>query len=277
MTFAIIVVIKIVMEDSRYSRQILLEEIELEGQHKLERSSVLVIGAGGLGSPAALYLAAAGVGTIGIMDDDRVSLSNLNRQILHATSNIGRRKTESARSRIAELNPEVKVITHDERLTAGNALEVVKDYDFVLDCTDQYQNKYLICDTCVLAHKAYCFGSVLRWGGQLMTYVPGNACYRCVFPEPPGEGEYVETCADAGIVGAVAGMVGSAQAVEAIKYLTKNHKGLLTNRLLSLDTLKMQFTIIEVEKDENCPLCSEKRSIHEPKDLPPSTCKTRND
>ncbi len=256
----------------RYDRQILLEQIELEGQRRLSASSVLIVGAGGLGSPAALYLTAAGVGTIGIVDPDTISLSNLNRQILHTTSDIGRPKTESARQRLQALNPETRVITYPERFQADNALRLIADYDFVLDCTDQYQNKYLVCDACVIGKKPYTFGSVLRWSGQLLTYTPGNACYRCVFPQPPSPGEHVETCADAGVLGAVAGVIGSLQAAEAIKFLTHNYRGLLTNRLMTLDTLTMRFRAFDVKPDNDCPLCGHHPTITTLKDLPPSAC-----
>lgn len=253
--------------DKRYSRQVLLEEIELEGQRRLMESKVLVVGAGGLGSPASLYLAAAGVGTIGIVDADTVAESNLNRQILHDSAHIGVPKVDSAAEKLQALNPDVTVISYPFLLTADNAIELFNQYDFVLDCTDQFENKYLICDAAVLSQKPYSFGSVLQWGGQMMTYLPAfkgheaTACYRCLFPEPPLEGEHVPSCADAGILGAVAGVVGSLQAAEAIKFLTHNYSGLLTNKLLSIDVLTMRFSTLNVTKDKNCPLCSENARI----------------
>ena len=202
----------------RYSRHILLNGVGGVGQEKLLASRVLVVGAGGLGSPIALYLAAAGVGTIGIADFDVVDLSNLQRQILHGTADVGRQKVASARESIERINPDVKVVTIEERLGAENIRAVIRDYDFVVEGTDNFPTKFLVNDACVFEGKPFNQGGILRFQGQTMTYEPGHACYRCVYIEPPPSGA-VPTCSEAGVLGAVAGMLGTVQAAEALKVL----------------------------------------------------------
>lgn len=239
----------------RYARNILMRELGPEGQEKLLASRVLVIGAGGLGSPAALYLAAAGVGHIGIADSDKVELSNLQRQLLHGTGDIGRPKVFSAADSLSRLNPELKVEAHPVFVDEDNIGALIAHYDFVLECTDNFSTKFLINDACVRAGKPFCHGSVLRFFGQVMTWVPGQGpCYRCMFREPPPES--AATCASqAGVFGAVCGVIGSLQAMEAAKYLLGVGE-LLTGTLLSFDGLDMEFQRISFpECDPDCPAC----------------------
>lgn len=243
----------------RYSRHILLEGFGREGQDKLLHSRVLLIGAGGLGSPNALYLAAAGVGTIGIADADLVSISNLQRQVIHFTADVNRPKVESAAEKMRQINPDVKVITYDTYLTEDNALELIRDYDFIIDCTDSYASKYLVNDACVMAGKPFSAGGVVKYGAQIMTHVPGTACYRCIFPEPPARND-VETCSTVGVLGSVVGIMGSIQATEAIKYLTGIGE-LLTDRLLIIDALTMQFHTLQFAPNPDCPLCGQHPTI----------------
>ncbi len=246
----------------RYSRHILLKEVGVEGQEKLLKSRVLLVGAGGLGSPNALYLGAAGVGTIGIIDDDCVDLSNLQRQIIHSTVEIGRPKAESARKSIEEINPDVEVITFDERLTPENAKSIIETFDFVIDGTDNFATKFLIADACHLMNTPYSNGGILQFTGQSMTVLPGeSACYRCLYKEPPPK-ESTPTCAEAGVLGVLAGVMGSIQATEAIKYFLGAGE-LLTNRLLSYDALSMRFNQFKVKKDDACLLCGEHATITE--------------
>ena len=240
-------------ELQRYSRHILLQDVGVEGQEKIHSGKVLVVGAGGLGSPVALYLAAAGVGTIGIVDGDVVDLSNLQRQIIHFTPDVGRPKVESAKEKIEQLNPNVKVITHKEFLMADNALDIVKDYDFVVDATDNFPVKFLINDACVMAGKPFSHGGILRFEGQTFTHLPGTACYRCLFPAPP-PANAVPTCSQAGVLGAIAGMLGTIQAAEVLKYLTGVGE-LLTDRLLSFNARTMNFRTIKTKRHDGCPLC----------------------
>ncbi len=240
-------------ELQRYSRHILLQDVGVEGQEKIRSGKVLVVGAGGLGSPVALYLAAAGVGTIGIVDGDVVDLSNLQRQIIHFTPDVGRPKVESAKEKIEQLNPNVKVITHKEFLMADNALDIVKDYDFVVDGTDNFPVKFLINDACVMAGKPFSHGGILRFEGQTFTHLPGTACYRCLFPAPP-PANAVPTCSQAGVLGAIAGMLGTIQAAEVLKYLTGVGE-LLTDRLLSFNARTMNFRTIKTKRHDGCPLC----------------------
>lgn len=246
---------------TRYSRHILLEGFGPDGQAALGAARVLIIGAGGLGSPCALYLAAAGVGTIGIADADLVSLSNLQRQIIHFTKDVGRPKVESAAEKMRALNPDVHVITHDCFVTESNALDIISDYDFIIDATDSFASKYLVNDACVMAGKPFCAGGVVKYGAQVMTHVPGSACYRCIFPEPPAENQ-VETCSTVGVLGSVVGIMGSIQATEAIKYLA-GIGNLLTDRLLLIDAKTMSFQTIHFGKDANCPLCGDHPAITE--------------
>lgn len=241
----------------RYDRQILLREIGAAGQAKILAAKILVVGAGGLGSPAALYLAAAGVGTLGIADGDAVELSNLHRQILHFTADIGRPKVESAAEKIRALNPGVRVVAHHAHLDGVNARKIIRDYDFVVDGTDNFPAKFLVGDACVAEGKPYAHAGILRFHGQALTWVPGAACYRCVFREPPSPGA-VPACCQAGVLGAVAGLLGVIQAAEAIRYVTGCGK-LLVNRLLTVDLLDMAFREVPVRPDPACPACGGRR------------------
>lgn len=231
----------------RYSRHIILKGLGAKGQKRLLQSRVLIVGAGGLGSPAAMYLASAGVGTIGIADADRVDLSNLQRQIIHTTDDIGKEKVLSAKETINQLNPDVNVITYPFYLNSKNILEVIKDYDFVIDGTDNFAAKFLINDACVIAEKPFCHAGILQFQGQLMTYVPGEGpCYRCIFQEPPQKGE-VPSCRESGVIGVIAGVIGSLQAMEAIKYLLGTGE-LLTGSMLTFDALKMEFRKVRLPR-----------------------------
>ena len=255
----------------RYSRHILLQEVGVEGQIRLNEAKVLVVGAGGLGSPVALYLAAAGVGTIGIVDDDVVDLSNLQRQIIHATPDVGCNKVESASNTLQALNPEVKINAHTFRLCADNVMEMVKGYDFVVDGTDNFSAKFLVNDACVLARIPFSHGGVLRFAGQAMTVVPGeSACYRCVFRSPPPD-DAVSSCSEAGILGAIAGILGTIQATEALKFITGTGK-LLTNTLLTFDALTMDFRKISLSRQDSCPVCGLEPKITSPIDYQPIVC-----
>lgn len=238
----------------RYSRNIILKEIGIEGQEKICNGSVLVIGAGGLGSPALLYLAAAGVGRIGIVDFDKVDLTNLQRQIIHFTPDVGKSKVLSAKEKIVALNPEVKVETYDVLLSSENIREIVKNYDFVVDGTDNFRSKFLINDACYFEGKPLSHGGILRFFGQTMTIIPGkSACYRCVFNSPPPK-DAVPTCSQAGILGSVAGILGTIQATEALKYLT-GAGDLLVNTLLTFDAKTFNFRKINLKKQDGCRLC----------------------
>ena len=232
----------------RYSRHIILQGVGGEGQEKLLNGKVLIIGAGGLGAPVALYLAAAGVGHIGIIDADVVDISNLQRQVIHFTPDIGRPKVDSAKEKMNQINPDVKVTTYYDLFTKDNALDILKEYDFVVDGTDSFPSKFLINDACVIAGKPFSHGGILRFDGQTMTHVPGTASYRCVFKAPP-PANAVPTCSQAGVFGAVAGMLGTIQAAEAIRYLT-GVGDLLTNRLLIFDALNMKFRTVNVKPSE---------------------------
>lgn len=247
----------------RYSRHIILKDIGLKGQQKLLSSKVLVIGAGGLGSPALMYLAAAGVGQLGIADDDKVELSNLQRQIIHKTGNIGIRKTVSAMNAIREVNPNIKVITYETRITAENIGEIIHDYDFIIDGTDNFSSKFLINDACVLYKKPFCHGGVRGFSGQLMTYVPNEGpCYRCIFEDIPIGGEF-ESCSQAGVLGSLPGIIGTLQALEAQKYITGAGE-LLTGRILIFDGLTMRFREVKLPKEnKSCRVCGENADIDE--------------
>lgn len=251
-------------ELQRYSRHLLLPDVREEGQRRLKQARVLIVGAGGLGSPAALYLAAAGVGTLGIADADRVEASNLQRQLLHGTADVGRLKVESARDRVAAVNPHVRVEAHPVRVTSANALDLLRGYDIVVDGTDNFQTRYLTNDACVLLGKPNVYGSVFRFEGQAAVFaVPGGPCYRCLFREPPPPG-VVPTCEEAGVLGVLPGLIGMIQATEAIKLLL----GLgdtLSGRLLLVDTMRMRFRSIEVRPDPTCPACGT-REIRELQD-----------
>ena len=245
----------------RYSRHLILKEIGVRGQKKLLAARVLVIGAGGLGSPAAMYLAAAGVGTIGIVDDDVVDLSNLQRQIIHGTGNVGMPKVESAAETVTSINPDVTMKPYHIRVSAGNIAELIADYDVIVDAADNFSTKFLINDACVLAGKPYIYGGALRFEGQLMTYVPGRGpCYRCIFRDMPAAGE-VPSCKEAGVLGAVVGVIGSMQAVEAVKLILGVGKP-LTARLMTFDALAMTCRAVPLpEREPDCPVCGEHPTI----------------
>lgn len=248
-------------ERRRYSRHIMLPEIGAVGQEKLKAARVLCLGAGGLGSPAALYLAAAGVGTIGIVDDDAVALSNLHRQLLHGTNDVGRQKTESARDRLQEVNPEVDIRLHACRFTSLNASEILADYDVLVDGTDNFATRYLSNDATVLARKPNVYGSIFRFDGQTTVFAPhlGGPCYRCLFPEPPPPGA-VPSCAEAGVLGVLPGIVGTMQATEALKLILGIGEPLI-GRLVHFDALKMKFREFNLKRDPDCPICGEQRTI----------------
>lgn len=253
-------------EIERYSRHILLNNVGVKGQKALLESKVLVIGAGGLGAPAALYLAAAGVGTIGIADDDKVELSNLQRQIIHKTEAVGTNKTESARQTIHEINPGVNVNTHPIRIQPDNIMDIIKEYDFIIDGTDNFPTKFLINDACVIAKKPFTHGGILRFEGQLMTYVPEKGpCYRCIFEEIPPK-DAVPNCSQAGVLGAMGGIIGSLQALESLKYLLKTGD-LLIGRMLVFDAIKMNFrTITYHSPNKTCKVCGTPPLITDVKD-----------
>lgn len=256
----------------RYSRHMILKEIGVKGQRKLMNAKVLIIGAGGLGSPAALYLAAAGIGTIGIVDADVVDLSNLQRQVIHTTKDLGKEKVQSARETMEDINPDVKVVTYHEYVTSENILSLVEKYDFILDGTDNFPAKFLINDACVMAKKPYCHAGIIRFKGQLMTIIPGEGpCYRCVFKDPP-PADAVPTCKQAGVIGAMAGVIGCLQALEAIKYITGTGE-LLVGNLLTFDALKMEFRKIRLPKrDCNCAVCGDHPTITELIDYEQAEC-----
>lgn len=244
----------------RYSRQILLPNVGGKGQEKLLNAKVLIIGAGGLGSPCALYLASAGIGKIGIVDSDKVELNNLQRQILHSENTVGRPKVESARDRLNEINKDVEAILYNIRLTSENILNVIKDYDIVVDGSDNFPTRYLVNDACVLSKKALSHGGIFRFDGQAMTILPGeSACYRCLFPEPPPPG-LVPSCQEAGILGAVAGVIGVIQANEVLKY-TLGIGSLLAGKLLVFNALDSSFRQVKVPKNPDCPLCGRSPGI----------------
>jgi adenylyltransferase/sulfurtransferase len=253
-------------ERARYSRHLIMPEVTMAGQRRLKAARVLCIGAGGLGSPAVLYLAAAGVGTLGLVDADRVELSNLQRQLLHGTSDVGTSKLESARRRIAEVNPHVQLELHETRFTAANAMEIVREYDLVVDGSDNFPTRYLSSDVCVFAKKPNIYGSVFRFDGQTTVFAPhlGGPCYRCLFPEPPPAGT-VPNCAEAGVLGVLPGIIGTMQAVEAIKLILGVGDSLL-GRLLHFDALKMKFREFKLRRDPECPVCGENPSIVAPID-----------
>lgn len=257
----------------RYSRHLLLEGFGKEGQEKLQHAKVLLIGAGGLGSPNALYLAAAGVGTIGIADADVVSLSNLQRQVIHFTGDLNKPKVESAAEKIRQINPDVNVVTYDCFVTEDNAMDLIADYDFIIDCTDSFASKYLVNDACVMAGKPFCAGGVVKYGAQVMTHVPGTACYRCIFPNPPAENA-VETCATVGVLGSVVGMMGSIQATEAIKYLVGVGE-LLTDKLLMVDALTMSFQTFRLGRNCECSVCGDHPTINELKEYSFQPCRAK--
>lgn len=243
----------------RYARHFALQELGREGQGKLLKGSVLLIGAGGLGSPAAMYLAAAGVGTIGIADADVVDLSNLQRQIAHGTADIGNAKVESIKETIENMNPDVRVYTYQSYVNDENIRNLIDEYDFILDATDNFETKFLINDVCVREQKPFCHAGILRSQGQIMTYVPGRGpCYRCIFRNPPPK-DSVPSCKQVGIIGAVPGVIGSLQAMEAIKYLSGVGE-LLTGKLLTYDAMKTEFRTVKLpDHVPDCPVCGKKQ------------------
>ncbi|MBA3995052.1 MAG: molybdenum cofactor biosynthesis protein MoeB [Cyanobacteria bacterium DS2.3.42] len=264
-------------ELTRYSRHLLLEEVGKNGQVRLKQSRALVIGMGGLGSPISLYLAAAGVGTIGIVDFDTVDLSNLQRQILHSTDNVGKKKTQSAKARLLEVNPEISVIVHEERISVENALTLIGGYDVVIDGTDNFQTRYLVNDACVLGKKPLVYGSIFRFEGQATVFAPPQGpCYRCIYPDPPEAGA-VPNCAEGGVLGVLAGVIGSIQAAEAIKLLLGTGQTLM-GRLLLYDALEANFETLNLKRNPNCPLCGKQPSItslHETNFVCPTEPKSR--
>jgi len=255
----------------RYSRHILLADVGVEGQEKLRQARVLVVGAGGLGCPAALYLAAAGVGAIGIVDADAVDLSNLQRQIAHFTRDVGRAKVESAKEKMLAINPDVEVTTHKTYLRADNIRAIVRGHDFVIDGTDNFPTKFLVNDACVMEGVPLSHGGILRFDGQTMTILPGaSSCYRCAFRSPPPP-DVVPTCSQAGVLGAVAGMLGTIQAAEALKFITGAGE-LLTDTLLSFDAKTMNFKKTALPRQKDCPLCGTNPTIHELRDAEQAVC-----
>ena len=254
----------------RYSRHIILQDVGVEGQQKIMEGKVLIVGAGGLGSPVALYLAAAGVGTIGLIDGDVVDMTNLQRQVIHFTDDVNKPKVLSARDKIKELNPDVNVIVYHELLHSGNIFDIIKEYDFVVDGTDNFPTKFLVNDACVIAGKPFSHGGILRFEGQTLTYTPGNACYRCVFKSPP-PANAVPSCSQAGVLGSIAGILGTIQATEVLKFFT-GVGDLLTNKLLVFDAKSMNFRNVNVKRNKNCSVCGENASITQLEELVLPAC-----
>lgn len=244
----------------RYSRQIILPDVGGKGQERLLSAKVLIIGAGGLGSPCALYLASAGIGKLGIVDSDKVELNNLQRQILHSTKDLGRPKVESAKDRLSGINQDVEIIAYNIRLTSDNILDIIKGYDVIVDGSDNFPTRYLVNDACILSCKPFSHGGIFRFDGQAMTILPGkSACYRCLFPEPPPPG-LVPSCQEAGILGAVAGVIGTVQANEVLKYIL-GIGDLLAGRLLVFNALDSSFRQVKAPKDPNCSVCAENPTV----------------
>jgi adenylyltransferase/sulfurtransferase len=250
-------------EIRRYSRHLILPEVGLSGQKKICSTSVLCIGAGGLGSPIAMYLAAAGIGKLGILDFDSVDYSNLQRQIIHATEDVGRPKTQSAKETINAINPNVEVVLHNARITSENALDLIRPYDIVVDGTDNFPTRYLTNDACVLLKKANVYGSIFRFEGQASVFAPhlGGPCYRCLYPEPPPPG-MVPSCAEGGVLGVLPGIVGTIQATEILK-LALGKGSSLIGRLLLFNALDMKFRELKLRRDPQCPICGENPTIKE--------------
>ncbi len=257
----------------RYSRHILLPEVGGKGQIKLAKAKVFIVGAGGLGAPVALYLAAAGVGTLGIIDGDLVDLSNLQRQVIHYTPDLKKPKVLSAQEKIKSINPDVKVVTYQEKLMASNALAIIKDYDILVDGTDNFPSKFLINDAAVFSGKPLVHGGILRFDGQVLTILPKkSACYRCIFKSPPPPG-VVPSCQEAGVLGALAGVIGTIQATEVLK-LILNIGTPLANRLMRYDALQTGFREIRVRRNPNCLVCSDQPQITELIDYQQEVCRT---
>src|SRR5256714_9091446 len=249
-------------EIARYSRHLIMPEVGMEGQRRLKAARVLMIGTGGLGAPTGMYLAAAGVGTLGVVDFDVVDASNLQRQVVHGTKDVGRPKIESARDRLSDINPNVKIEAYETRLTSENALGLIRDYDIVVDGTDNFPTRYLVNDACVLACKPNVYGSIFRFEGQASVFwAARGACYRCLYPEPPPPG-LVPSCAEGGVLGVLPGIVGAIQANEAIKLILGGGQPLI-NRLLLFDAWKLRFRELKLRKDPACPVCGENPTIRE--------------
>ena len=249
-------------EIRRYSRHLIMPEVTLEGQKRLKEASVLCIGVGGLGSPLAIYITAAGVGRIGLVDFDRVEFSNLQRQILHHTGDVGRSKLESAAEKLRAINPEVEVVTHEEMFTSANAVRICRDYDVVADGTDNFPTRYLANDVCVLLGKPNVYASVFRFEGQASVFhAEKGPCYRCLYPEPPPPG-MVPSCAEGGVLGVLPGIMGTIQATEVVKLILGIGEPLI-GRLLLFDALEMRSTEMQLQKDPDCPICGEHPTIHE--------------
>ena len=248
-------------EMKRYSRHLMMPEVGLKGQERLKAASVLIIGTGGLGSPSSLYLAAAGVGRIGLVDFDKVDYSNLQRQVLYSTSDVGKPKIQVAKERLQATNPEIKIETYETRLSSENAMELFRNYDIIIDGTDNFPTRYLTNDACVLLGKPNVYGSIFRFEGQASVFdAKRGPCYRCLYPEPPPPG-LVPSCAEGGVLGVLPGLVGVIQATEAIK-LILGESDVLIGRLLLVNALKMQFREVKLRKNEECPLCGKHRTIH---------------
>lgn len=249
-------------EVARYSRHLILTEVGMEGQLKLKAASVLCIGAGGLGSPVAMYIAAAGVGRIGIVDFDVVDYSNLQRQVIHGTPDVGRPKLDSARDTLSALNPEIQIDTHETALSSANAFDLFADYDIIIDGTDNFPTRYLVNDACVLLGKPNVFGSIFKFEGQVSVFgTPDGPCYRCLYPEPPPPG-LVPSCAEGGVLGILPGVIGTIQATEAVKLILGTGEPLI-NRFLIYDALKMRFRELKLRRDPDCPVCGDRRTVTE--------------
>jgi len=248
-------------EIARYSRHLIMPEVTMEGQKKIKASSILLIGSGGLGSPLALYLAAAGVGRMGLVDFDVVDHSNLQRQILHGTKDVGRPKIQSAADRIRDVNPNVKLDLHETRFTSQNAMQIAKDYDLIIDGTDNFPTRYLTNDVSVLLKKPNVYGSIFRFEGQASVFAPclGGPCYRCLYPEPPPPG-LVPSCAEGGVLGVLPGIIGVIQAIEAVKLILGEGESLI-GRLILFDALAMKFREMKLRRNPQCPICSDKPTI----------------
>ncbi len=249
-------------EVARYSRHLIMPEVGMEGQKRLKSASILLIGAGGLGAPLALYLAAAGVGRLGLVDFDKVDFSNLQRQIIHGTGDVGRSKLDSARASIHNINPEVHLDLYETSITSENAFDLIKPYDIVIDGTDNFPTRYLVNDACVLLKKPNVYGSIFRFDGQASVFMPGEGpCYRCLYPEPPPPGE-VPSCAEGGVLGILPGLIGCIQATEAVKLILGQGEPLI-GRLMLYDALQMSFREFKVRRNPNCPICGEEPTIKE--------------
>ncbi|MFZ0213222.1 MAG: molybdopterin-synthase adenylyltransferase MoeB [Candidatus Acidiferrales bacterium] len=244
----------------RYSRHLIMPEVGMDGQLKLKKAKVLLVGSGGLGAPLGLYLAAAGVGRLGIVDFDAVDFTNLQRQVVFGTSDVGRRKLEAARERLHDLNPEIQIDAHETMLTSENALEILRDYDIVVDGTDNFPTRYLVNDACVLLGKPNVYGSIFRFEGQASIFgYPGGPCYRCLYPEPPPPG-LVPSCAEGGVLGVLPGIIGCIQAMETLKLIMGKGETLV-GRLLLFDAMGMRFRELKLRRNPECPLCGEHRTI----------------